>query len=238
MTPLTDIVERARRRGVVEIVTVGIDVESCRRSAQIAHEHDVYFSAGMHPNTAFEWDDHAANEIAALFGDPRAVAVGETGLDFYRDSCPVDVQRAAFRDHIELANSTGLALIIHTRESVAAALDELEDAGPPERIVFHCWSGSGDELKRALEIGAFVSFAGNISFKNADDLRALAQLVPLDRLLVETDSPFLAPVPHRGRRNEPALVADVGAALADAVAIDTVELAGLTAGNARALFTR
>jgi TatD DNase family protein len=220
------------------MVTIGIDVTSSMRSCDIATDHGLYFSAGVHPNSADEWNRDAAALIEDLLSHPNAVAVGETGLDFYRDSCPEDVQRAAFRDHIAIARAADLALVIHTRDSVAAALDELTHAGSPWRCVFHCWSGSGEDLKRAIEMGAYVSFAGNVSFKSAESLRSLVPLVPLDRLLVETDSPFLAPVPHRGNANEPALVVDVGRALAVAAGMDPDELAAATSANARALFDR
>jgi TatD DNase family protein len=233
---LEEVVGRARSAGVGEMVTIGIDVESSERSRAIARDHGLFFSAGVHPNSATQWSPEAATRVAALLEDPRAVAVGETGLDFYRDSCPTEVQRAAFSDHIELARSAGAALVIHTRESVSAALDALDASGAPPRFVFHCWSGSGEDLRRALEVGAFVSFAGNVSYKGADNLRSLARLVPMDRLLVETDSPFLAPVPHRGKPNEPAFIVDVGRALAAALETDVGELASATGRNARTLF--
>jgi TatD DNase family protein len=218
------------------MLTVGIDVASSRREAAIAKEEKVFFAAGVHPNSASDWDSDSGEAIEALLGHPRAVAVGETGLDFYRDTCPPDLQRVAFRDQIELARASGLALIIHTRESTNAALDELHAAGYTGPMVFHCWSGSESELGRAIEMGAYISFAGNISFKSADDLRRGAPLVPPDRLLVETDSPFLAPVPHRGRSNRPAYVGDVGRALGEAVGMEAMELAATTSANARALF--
>lgn len=233
---LEEVVGRARSAGVGEMVTIGIDVESSERSRAIARDHGLFFSAGVHPNSATQWSPEAATRVAALLEDPRAVAVGETGLDFYRDSCPTEVQRAAFSDQIELARSAGAALVIHTRESVSAALDALDASGAPPRFVFHCWSGSGEDLRRALEMGAFVSFAGNVSYKGADNLRSLARLVPMDRLLVETDSPFLAPVPHRGKPNEPAFIVDVGRALAAALETDVGELASATGRNARTLF--
>jgi TatD DNase family protein len=233
-----ELIAEARSAGVDQMVTIGIDVASSRRSKEIADKHDVLFSVGVHPNSAAEWNSGASEVLQSLLEGPRAVAVGETGLDFYRDSCPPDVQRAAFRDHIELARAADVALVVHTRESVSAALDELESATPPARVVFHCWSGSAVDLRRALDLGAYISFAGNISFKSADDLRAMAPLVPRDRLLVETDSPFLAPVPHRGRSNRPAYVADVGVAIAAAIGTDATEIASTTAGNAFTLFSR
>jgi TatD DNase family protein len=229
-------VEAARRSGVDHILAVGIDVASSEAERGNAHAHGLWAAAGVHPNSALEWDDAAAAMIARLLDDERVVAVGETGLDFYRDHAPQDRQRAAFRDHIELAKSNDACLVIHTRDSTTAALDELESAGLPARLIFHCWSGDETELARAVEQGAYVSFAGNTTFKNALELRAAAALVPDDRLLVETDAPFLAPVPHRGRANEPAYVAITGAVVAEVRGSAPADLAALTTSNARRAF--
>ena len=218
------------------MVTVGIDVDSSRRCADIAQEFGIWASAGVHPNDSLTWNDDAAREIESLVRLDRVVAVGETGLDFYRDRSSPEAQRRAFADHIELAKASEVALVIHTRESVDAAMDMMERAGPPDRFVFHCWSGDEAQLARALDMGAWISFAGNVSFKNAEDLRAAARLTPEDRLLVETDSPFLAPVPHRGRANEPAFVADVGGAVARARGVSIEHVAVTTFANANALF--
>jgi TatD DNase family protein len=233
--PLEAVVERARAAGT-SMTTVGIDVGSSLRAVEIADEFGLWATAGLHPNDAADWNQDAARTIGSLLGADRVVAVGETGLDFYRDRCLPELQRRAFKDHIELAKEYGVALVIHTRSSVAAAMDCLEETGPPERFVFHCWSGDGASLARALDLGAFVSFAGNVSFRSADDLRAAARGVPGDRLLVETDSPFLAPVPHRGRPNEPALVQHVGRAVAEARGVDVGDLAATTTANARELY--
>ena len=235
--PLDDLLTRARTNGVELVVTIGIEVASSERALAIAREHDgVFSSAGVHPNDATAWNDEAKKRVDGLLAHDEVVAVGETGLDFYRDYTPHDVQRAAFRDHIELAKRHGKPLVIHTRESTTAAIEELESVDPPTKLIFHCWSGNTDELKRALELDAHVSFAGNVSFKSAEDLRAAALLVPPDRLLVETDSPFLAPVPHRGKPNEPAFVAAVGKAVAEARGEDESEVARATTANARRVF--
>src|SRR5919106_2262091 len=214
--PAEDLVARARSAGVEGLLTVGIDAESSLRSLELAGVLDIFASAGVHPNSALDWNDGTSAAVARLLEDERVVAVGETGLDFYRDSCPPEKQRRAFADHIGLAQATGKALVIHTRNSIDEAIDVLQGEGPPPKCILHCWSGDAAQLRRALDLGAFVSFAGNVSFKSADDLRAAVRLVPLDRMLVETDSPFLAPVPHRGRSNEPAYVADVGRVVAEA----------------------
>jgi TatD DNase family protein len=233
--PLEAVVEAARA-AATSMTTVGIDVGSSRRAVAIAAEFGLWATAGVHPNDAADWNQDAARTIGSLLGNDRVVAVGETGLDFYRDRCPPEQQRRAFKDQIELAKRHGVALVIHTRASVDSAMDCLEEAGPPERFVFHCWSGTGVSLERALDLGAFVSFAGNVSFRSADDLRAAARDVPDNRLLVETDSPFLAPVPHRGRPNEPAFVQHVGRAVAQARGIDVGDLAATTTANARELY--
>jgi TatD DNase family protein len=234
---LDDLLTRARTNGVDQMVAVGIEVASSERALDIAREHEgVYASAGVHPNDATSWNEEVGQRVDELLSHDEVVAVGETGLDFYRDYTPHDVQRAAFRDHIELAKGHRKPLVIHTRDSTTAAIDELVAAGPPERLIFHCWSGTTDELKSALELGAHVSFAGNVSFKSAGDLREAARLVPDDRLLVETDSPFLAPVPHRGKPNEPGFVAAVGRAVAEARDRDDAEIARSTTANARRIF--
>ena len=230
------LVAAARAAGVDGIVTIGIDVGSSRLAIEIARDNDVFASVGVHPNSSTEWDEDAKRVIEDLASDERVVAIGESGLDFYRDHAPHDVQRAAFRDHIELAKRHDKALVIHTRDSTSAALDELSDAGPPRRLIFHCWSGNRDEIERALDLNAYVSFAGNVSFASAEDLRNAARAVPDDRLLIETDSPFLTPVPHRGRPNSPANVIHVGAALADARGTDVETIAASTSTTARAVF--
>jgi TatD DNase family protein len=229
-------VAEAGRAGVDQILTVGIDVESSEKERAIARAHGLWAAVGVHPNSALEWGDDAAIAISAMLDDERVVAVGETGLDFYRDHAPQDRQRVAFRDHIALAKSRDKCLVIHTRESTEAALDELEGAGPPPRVIFHCWSGAEGELERAVAMGAYVSFAGNSTFKNAPKLRAAAALVPDDRLLVETDAPFLAPVPHRGRSNRPAYVTFTGTVLAEVRGRNAEDLAALTTANAQRAF--
>jgi TatD DNase family protein len=219
------------------MVAIGIEVSSSERALELARTYDgVYASAGVHPNDATTWNDDAHTRVVELLKADEVVAVGESGLDFYRDDTPPDVQRAAFRDHIELAKGHDKTLVIHTRSSTTAAIEELESAGPPARLIFHCWSGDPSELRRALELGAHVSFAGNVSFKSAENLRDAAREVPADRLLVETDSPYLAPVPHRGKPNEPALVAFVGQTVAEARGVDASDFARQTTENARRLF--
>ncbi|MBA2273241.1 MAG: TatD family hydrolase [Actinobacteria bacterium] len=234
--PLADLIGRAEAAGVHALVTLGTDVASSRRAVAIAHEHGVHAGVGVHPNDADTWSEDAAVGIEAVLRDDRVVAVGETGLDLYRDEVPVDLQRTAFSAHVDMSKRHGKALVIHTRNSVLEVLDMLLSEGAPERLVFHCWSGDEAALRRALTLGAYISFAGNVSFRSAGDLRAAAGLVPRDRLLIETDSPYLAPEPRRGRSNEPANVVHVGSAVADALGVDPEEIAAATAANAASLF--
>lgn len=229
-------VAEAAARGVTSLVAVGIDVASSRTALALARAHDVVSSAGVHPNSALEWDDAAAETVDELLGDERVVGVGETGLDFYRETAPADRQRAAFADHVDLAKKHGKCLIVHTRDSLVETIEMLEASGPPESLVFHCWSGGAEAMERALALGAYVSFAGNVTFKNAPELRAAAAAVPAGRLLVETDSPFLAPAPHRGKPNEPALLPVTGGVVAEVRGVPVEEVARLTAANARRAF--
>jgi TatD DNase family protein len=192
---------------------VGTDLDSSRAAIGIARFHagTVFATAGLHPHDAKDGLDG----IEALLGEPEVVAVGECGLDYHYDHSPRDVQREVFAAQIAMAHEHDKALVIHTREAWDDTFAVLAEVGVPERTVFHCFSGGAAEAERSLELGAHLSFSGIVTFPSADDLRAAASACPLDRLLVETDAPFLAPVPHRGKPNRPALVAVVGAAVAE-----------------------
>lgn len=234
---LDAVMGRAESAGVSHMLTVGVDAESSQRCLELARSWpQVHAGAAFHPSEAKGWEDSWADAIDELLHDPEVVAVGETGLDLYWDKTYLDDQLRMFARHIQLANKHDKTLVIHTRDSVDHALEALESQGAPARVVFHCWSGPKDALHRALSLGAHVSFAGNVSFRNAPELRAAAALVPGDRLLVETDSPYLAPVPMRGKPNEPAFVAHVGEAVADARGVQVEEIAEMTSRNARSLF--
>jgi TatD DNase family protein len=228
--------EAARAAGVVAMVCVGTDLASSREAVALATvEPDVWATVGLHPHDASnldaEWE-----ELEALTRAPRVVAVGETGFDFHYLHSPAAAQEEAFRRHVELAHRVDLALVIHTREAWDDTFRVLDELGAPPRTVFHCFTGGRDEATRALALGAHVSFSGIVSFANAHDVRAAAADTPVDRLLVETDAPYLAPVPHRGRPNQPAWVADVGAALASATGTTVDRIASATRENARGVF--
>ena len=234
---LQAVIERARAAGVGRMVTIGTDLATSRAALRIAAAHEgVWAAVGVHPHDAITLTDKALDELEALASDPRVVAIGEIGLDYFRDLSPRDVQQEAFRRQLALARRLGAPVVIHMRDAHRDVFAILEHAGPPERLVFHCFSGGPADAARGLELGGYVSFAGNISYKNAQDLRDACAVVPLDRLLVETDAPYLAPVPHRGRPNEPAYVPAVGAAVAAAKGVSVEEIASATSANAASIF--
>jgi TatD DNase family protein len=225
-----DVIDAARAAGVTRLVTVGTDAEQSRAAIDVAAAHDgVWATVGLHPHDASQG---VASIIPLLDAAPpgTVVAVGECGLDYHYDHSPRDVQRTVFAEQIALAHEHDLALVIHTREAWDDTFEILAAEGVPDRTVFHCFTGGPPEARRALDLGAHISFSGIVTFKGAADVREAAVLCPLDRLLVETDSPYLAPVPHRGRVNTPAWVPLVGAAVAAAkgIPVEAVEEASWT----------
>jgi TatD DNase family protein len=229
-------IERARDAGVDAMVVVGTDVESSRAAIELARRHDdVRATVGLHPHDASrlseEWET-----LEGLAADSQVVAIGEAGFDFhYRHSDPAQ-QEEAFRAQVRLAHQLDRALVIHSREAWDDTFRVLTDEGPPPRTVFHCFTGGPEEARRALALGAHVSFSGIVSFPAADDVRAAAALCPPERVLVETDAPYLTPVPHRGRENEPAYVVLVGEALAAAVGREAGDVAATTSAATAAVF--
>jgi len=240
--PVAEVVAEARTAGIVGIITVGTDLATSRWSARCADEHDgVYAAVAIHPNeTAAAMASSGADEvlagIEALARLPRVVAVGETGLDYYRDHAPPDVQRWWFREHIKIAKRTGKALMIHDREAHEDVLRILEADGPPPRVVFHCFSGDVAMAKRCAEAGYVMSFAGNVTFSNAQPLRDAAAAAPPDLILIETDAPFLTPVPNRGKPNEPALAADTLRRVAEVKGMDVADLCDAVTATAARIF--
>jgi TatD DNase family protein len=232
--PAEELVARALQAGVDRIVSVGSGLNSCRETLEIATRHDgVYAALGIHPHQAAEPDASRLDELGELLADRRAVAVGETGLDFYRDYAPRDRQRELFEAQLGLAAELGKTVVVHTRaasEETAAALEPF--AGT---VVLHCFSAP-ELLPLALERGYYLSFAGNVTYPKAEELREAARAVPADRLLAETDSPYLSPQPRRGRPNEPANVVHTIAVLAEARGEDADALAARLDANATAAF--
>ena len=229
-------IERARAAGVERIVCVGTDLETSRQAVALAGRHaDVVATVGLHPHEASDLDAQWP-DLEALAAHDAVVAVGETGLDFHYLHSPAAEQETAFRAQIELATRLGRALVVHSREAWDDTFRVLAAEGAPDRTVLHCFTGGPDEARRALDAGAYVSFSGIVTFKTADDVRAAAALVPDDRLLVETDAPYLAPVPHRGRENEPAWVVAVGEAVAAARGCPPAEVAAASGAAAGRVF--
>jgi TatD DNase family protein len=233
--PAEVLVARAQRAGVERIVSVGSGLASCRETLAIAgREQGVFAALGIHPHQAADEDAGRLDELRKLLGDERAVAVGETGLDFYRDYAPHDRQRELFERQLELAAELGKAVVVHSRaasDETAEALERFEGT-----VVLHCFSAP-ELLPVALERSYYVSFAGNVTYPSAEELREAARRIPGDRLLVETDSPYLSPQPRRGRPNEPANVVHTAAALAEARGEDAEELAARLDANATAAFS-
>jgi TatD DNase family protein len=229
-------VAEARAGGVRQLVTIGIDLETSRKAVELASSLDgVYATVGLHPHDADRLDDAMLDEFDRLAALPRVVAVGEAGLDFYRDLSPRDAQRLAFSAQIQLARRRGLPLVVHVRDAGDEAMAQLAAEAGDLTVVMHCFS-LPEYVDECNERGYYASFAGNVTFKNATGLREAAARVCADRLLVETDAPFLAPVPNRGSSNVPAWVALTAAQVAEVRGVGLAELAELTTGNARRVF--
>ena len=228
----------ARAVGVTRLVTIGIDVPSSQWQVRTAAAYDdVYATVAIHPNEAPTATDDDLDRIAELAQDPNVVAVGETGLDHYRtdvDGRPR--QEESFRRHIAIAKECGKALVIHDRDAHDDVLRVLDDEGAPEHVVFHCFSGDAEFARRCVERGHVLSYAGNITFKNAQDLRDAASTTPLDQLLVETDAPFLTPMPYRGRPNASYLIPLTVRALAELHRVEEDEIATAVTRNAERIF--
>jgi TatD DNase family protein len=230
-----DAVRRAREAGVTRILTVGTDVAGCRRALELADLHDgVYAILGIHPHAASDASEEDIAEVQSLLAHPKAVGAGEMGLDWFRDYAPREQQRSLFESMLAVARETGKPAVIHTRAADDDTLAALRDFDG--RVVLHCFS-SPHLLQPALERGWYVSFAGNASFPKAVDLRLAAREVPSDRILAETDTPYLAPQPVRGKRNEPAYVMHTLDALAQARNEDRDELGRQIDANATACFS-
>ena len=229
-------VARAVDAGIDRMICIGTDLSTSRQAVELAAAHpQVWATVGLHPHDASRFAAEG-DGLAELVGSDRVVGVGETGFDlYYRHSEPAE-QEEAFRAQLRLARDTGLALVIHSRDAWDDTFAVLESEGVPPRTVFHCFTGGPQEAERALALGTYLSFSGIVSFRNAEAVRQAAGLTPPERLLVETDSPFLAPVPHRGRTNEPAYLPAVGAAVAAARGSTVSEVAALTRDNALAVF--
>jgi len=230
------IVARARSAGVETMLTIGTRLDEFATVRAIAEAHnEIWCSVGVHPHEAKDYAALAPQQLVALAAHPKVVGIGETGLDFHYDLSPRDIQERLFRTHIAASRETGLPLIIHAREADGEVAGILDEERPPPGVM-HCFSGGRPLAEAALALGFYISISGIVTFRNAEELRAIVRDVPLDRLLVETDAPYLAPAPYRGKRNEPAYVAATAAAVAELKGIELQHLAATTSANFFRLF--
>ena len=238
---LDGVVDRARAAGVGGIVTISTVPEKAAALCDIARRYDgVWCSVGIHPHEAERYLDVTAEDLVALAAPDEVVAIGESGLDYHYEHSPREAQQRSFRAHVEAARRTGLPLVVHTRgadEDTVAILSEEMARGPFTGLI-HCFSTSQWLAEQAIALGLYVSVAGIVTFKKADALRAAVAALPLGKLLVETDAPYLAPAPNRGKRNEPAWVVQVARKVAELKGVDEAGVAAATTANFFALFTR
>lgn len=232
-----DVILRAQENNVLALISIGIDIQTSRAALKIAQEYDnIFTSAGFHPHDANKMTSDDFDELEQLYSHPKVVAIGEVGLDYFYDYSPREIQRRVFRRFIDLAIEIRKPLIIHTREANEDVLSILKDrAKSGWNGVFHCFSGDENMARKVLDLGFYISFTGNVTFKNSRSL-PVAKYVPTERMIVETDCPFLTPVPFRGKRNEPAFVNYVARKIAENKNMPFDEFAIMTTRNAKNLF--
>lgn len=235
------IIERAREAGVTQMVTISTRVKRFETILAIAEKYpNVFCSVGTHPHNADEELDVTADDLVRLSAHPKVVAIGEAGLDYFYDNAPRDAQAEGLRRHIAAARTTGLPLVIHSRsadDDMAAILTEESGKGAFP-FLLHCFSSGPDLARIGVELGGYVSFSGILTFPKSEELRDIARTVPRDRMIVETDAPYLAPKPFRGKRNEPAYVAHTAEVLAQAIGVSSEEIAEITTENAFRIFSK
>lgn len=239
-TGVEEVIASARAQGVTRMTVIGCGptIEETTEAVEIARAHEgVFATAGLHPHEAKLWDATMEAAVEQLAADPKVVAIGETGLDYFYDLSPRDAQERAFRAQLALAQRLDLPVVIHNRGSDEDCIRILEDtcAGGMRGVV-HCYTSGPELARRALDLGFHIGFTGIVTFKNAEDVRAILRMVPLDRLVIETDSPFLAPVPFRGKTNQPAYVRHVAEGIASILAQPVEVIAEVTTRNACALY--
>lgn len=239
LSQIDDVVQRARSAGVEGVVVIGVDLETSRRACDLAAEYPgfLFAAVGIQPNSVSEALDGDFARIAELAAYPGVRAIGETGLDCYWDDTPLKAQRDYFDRHMELCRNTGLPMVIHMRESGDEIIEQLTSQQSIPTGVMHSFTGDVSLAETCLELGLYISFAGMVTFKNNPSLREVAKMIPADRLLIETDSPYLSPEPLRGRRpNEPERVMHVLNCIAETRGVDPAELGELTTENAKRFF--
>lgn len=238
---LPEILSAARTAGVGRMVTISTHVARFETYRALAEANDdVFFTLGTHPHNAGEEPDVPAERLVELSSHPKCIAIGEAGLDYHYDKSPRDIQRHVFRTHIAAARETGLPLIIHARnadEDMIRILSEEMTRGRFDAVL-HCFSSGRTLAEIGVELGLYVSFSGILTFRNSEEIRQIAAAVPHERLLVETDAPYLAPVPHRGKTNEPAYVAHTARVLGEVIGVAETEIAEITTANFYRLFAK
>ena len=238
---LAETMTRARQAGVSQMVVVGFDRASSEQAVSLSEQHPgVLFAAiGIHPHDAKDWDAAAAARLRALADHPHVIAIGEIGLDFHHNFSPREAQETAFRAQMGIARDSELPVIIHCREAYLETLQILSEEGADDAGgVMHCWAGTPEQAAETVALGLALGFGGTLTFKNAEDIRIAARNAPLESLLLETDAPYLTPVPHRSKRNEPAYTRLVAEKLAELRGLSLPEIAALTTANARRIFPR
>lgn len=238
---LGNVLARAGQAGVDHLITISTGVRHYERYKALAEAHDqVSFTIGTHPNYVLDEPEVATAKLVSLAQHPKCVAIGEAGLDYHYDKCPRDLAARVFRNHIAAARQSGLPLVIHSRDADADMAAILRDEMGQGRFgaILHCFTASPALAETGVELGLFISFSGVLTFKSAEQLRAIARNVPEDRLLVETDAPFLAPMPHRGKTNEPSYVVETAKVLAQARGVSLEHVAQVTKANTLRCFSR
>lgn len=239
---LDQVIQRSQKNEVENIVIPGIDLESSKKAIKIADFYPhIYVSVGIHPNDGLKWNDQSYHQLSVLTHHPKVVAIGEIGLDRHWNDCPFEIQVAILKDQLKLAKEKQLPVILHSRKTIKELLDIMkswETLFPKERPkgVFHSFEGSVNDAKRAVEMGFLIGIGGPVTFKNAKQKQELAKEIPLNSILLETDAPFLAPHPHRGKKNEPAFLPRIAEKIAELKSIPIETVAESTTANAKFLF--
>lgn len=235
---LQETLDRALQGGIRQIISIGVDLSSSRKALELAHKYDfIYATTGYHPHNAAALSPDALEALASMVSDPKVVAWGEIGLDFFRRYSRPDTQRKAFVEQLEVARDLHLPVVIHDRDAHAELLQVLRETEAGEhKGVIHCFSGDLELAMTLIEMGYFIAIPGTVTYKNADTVQQVASRIPLERMLLETDAPFLAPLPKRGRRNEPLFLTYTASKIAQLRGIDVNDVARRTSENARDLF--
>jgi len=233
---LEEVLSRAKEAGVAGIINVGIDVKTSITALELAHQYKgLWATAGIHPHEVKKVTEETYETLKALLADEKMVAVGEIGLDYAKEYSPRNLQQEHFLGQLALARELALPVVIHSREASPDIMTFLRQE-LPERFVFHCYAGSVEEAREILDLGGYISITGIVTFPRAENIRQIVRYVPLERLMIETDCPFLTPVPHRGKRNEPAFVRHVAEKIAEVKGVTLEECARQTTKNARDFF--